>query len=157
MKAVIGEYGKIIIFTIALSILAAFFFERGEDGFLGLLAFAKPAEQVGNADAFGIVREIVTRKEPELSVCPKKLKKGGTYNLLDITEYEIRAVNEEGERTEISVTKIIDPKEKDITAEILPEQFVPVLPGMYQVTYQTAEQFLGSTQTTEKIYRFVTD
>lgn len=157
MKAVIGEYGKLIILAAIFSSMVLFLFGKGEHGFLGILGSAAPKATIGTEDAFHTASAIASRSAPELSVRVKKLKRGTAYNLLDPVMFEIIAENEDGEKADLSVVKIIDPKEQDVTDEADTEHFVPKLQGAYRITYRASEIFLGSEKTKEKEYRFIAD
>lgn len=157
MKTVIGEYGKIIILGILLTGMVVFLFGKGKNGFLGMLGSVQPVAKVGLDDSFDTARAIASRALPILSVTVKKLEKGTQYNLLDIEMFKIRAENEDGDKAEVSVVKIIDPKEEDITEDTVPEHFVPTYSGAYLITYRAAETYMGSSKIREKEYRFIAD
>ena len=103
MKAVIGEYGKVIILAVVLGMLVLFLFGRGNHGFLGMISKARPEAAVGNEDSFAMAQTVFSRKAPELSVSVRKLQKGREYNLLDSGLFEIRAVNPEGEEVPVTI------------------------------------------------------
>lgn len=157
MRAVIGEYGKVIILSALLCLLVMFLFGKGEHGFLGILSQAKPVEQVGHEDAFETAEAIALRAVPELSVETKKLKRGVEYNLLDAEMFRIRAENEDGEKVDLSIIKVVDPSGKDISSKTAVKRFLPEEKGTYQVIYRAKETYLGSVKASEKTYRFIVD
>lgn len=157
MKAILGEYGKIIILSIVLSGVLLFLLGGTGKGFMDLLSKAKPEKTVGCADAFELAEAIFSRKPPVLSVTVQKLERGREYNLLDASQFQVKAYNEEGDRLPISVKRIIDPEQQDITGKIVPEKFVPEYMGTYMILYEAVENYEGSIKTTEKEYRFLVD
>lgn len=157
LKAVIGEYGKVILLALIFCSTALFLFSKGENGFLGMLGSAAPIESVGHNDAFEIAGAIAARAVPELSVRVRKLKKGKEYNLLDGAAFEVRAENEEGEKVDVDVIKVVNPRGEDITEAIVPQHFIPVYSGAYSITYQAVEVYLGSKKVREREYCFVAD
>lgn len=157
MKAIVGEYGKIIILSIVLCSMLLFLFGGTGGGFMGLLSKAKPEKTVGSADSFELAEAIFSRKPPVLSVTVQKLDKGREYNLLDAKEFQVKAHSEEGDALPISVERIIDPGQQDITGKTAPEKFVPESMGTYLVLYKAVENYEGSMKITEKEYRFLVD
>lgn len=157
MKAILGEYGKIIILSIVLCSVLVFLFQSTDRGLTGLLSRAKPAETVGAADTFELAESIFSRKPPELTVAVQKLQKGREYNLLDTNLFQVMASNEEGNPLPVSVERITDPVLKNITDETAPAKFKPELAGPYVVLYRAEENYEGSIKTTEKEYRFIVD
>ena len=141
MKAVIGEYGKVIILAVVLGMLVLFLFGRGNHGFLGMISKARPEAAVA----------------PELSVSVRKLQKGRKYNLLDSGLFEIKAVNQEGEAVPVTIVKLTAPGQQDITGETDPRMFVPFISGEYQITYRAEESFQGSMRAKEKKYSVLVD
>lgn len=157
MKTVLGEYGKLIILTIVLWGMILILFGTGEDSLFGLLKNVRPSGTLGHEDTFVLAESILSRHPPKLSVTVKKLHKGQEYDLLGSEVFQIEAKNPEGEDVEISVVKITDPGQQDITKEVVPEKFTPALCGEYRITYQAADSYLGGRKTTEKEYRFIAD
>lgn len=157
MKAVIGEYGKIIILAIVLCLLVSFLLGKGDTGFLGMLKAAKPLETVGHEDSFSAAEAIASRARPKLEITTEKLRQGIAYNLLDTAMFRIKAENEDGEKVDVAVIRIINPNEENITDTTIPEHFVPTLAGEYRITYEAKEVYLGSTKTRTKEYRFIAD
>lgn len=157
MKTVLGEYGKLIVLTIVLLGMILILFGKGEDSIQRLLKNVRPSGTLGHEDTFTLAEAILSRQPPELSVTVKKLHKGQEYNLLDSEVLYIEAKNPEGKNVEVSVVKITDPGQQDITGEVVPEKFTPALCGEYRIIYQAADSYLGSIKTTEKEYRFIAD
>ena len=157
MKVMLGGYGKVILLAVILCGMVLFLFGRSDHGFLGLLAQAKPVEQVGHEDAFETAEAIASRKVPDLSVRTEKLKRGTQYNLLDTGRFQIRAENADGEKVSLSIVKIINPAGKDITSATDAKCFLPNQKGTYQVIYRAEETYLGSLKAREKTYRFIVD
>lgn len=157
LKAVIGEYGKVIILALVLCVVVLFLFGKEQAGFLGMLKQAKPTESVGNQSAFPMAKAIAERTPPQLSVTVKKLERYGSYNLLDKEGFQIEAVNEDGEMAEVSVIKIVGPGGTELTERADPLSFIPDRRGEYHITYQAKESYLGSIKKTEKVYCFVAD
>lgn len=157
MKAVIGEYGKVIILTILLGGMVLFLFGKGESGFLGILSQARPVEKVGHEDAFDLAEAIASKAAPTLSVGPKKLVLGTRYDLLDQEYFDIKTENGKGEKAKLSVIKVMAPDGQDLTEVTKAEQFVPELKGEYRITYKASGAYLGSVKTREKTYRFIVD
>lgn len=157
MKAVIGEYGKVIILAVVLGMLVLFLFGRGNHGFLGMISKARPEAAVGNEDSFAMAQTVFSRKVPELSVSVRKLQKGREYNLLDSGLFEIRAVNPEGEEVPVTIVKLTAPGQQDITGKTDPRRFVPSISGEYQITYRAEESFQGSIRAKEKKYSVLVD
>lgn len=158
MKAILGEYGKIIILSIVLCGVLPFLFQSTDNkGFAGLLSKAKPTATVGRADTFELAEAIFSRKPPELTVTVQKLQRGREYDLLDAGLFQVMGSNEAGEPLPVSVERITDPMLKNITNEAAPAKFKPELSGPYVVLYRTEENFEGSIKTTEKEYRFIVD
>lgn len=157
LKAVIGEYGKIIMLAVVLCAIVLFLFGKDQAGFMGMLKQAKPVESVGHKSAFQMARAIAQRMPPKLSVTARKLNRNEVYNLLDEAMFAIKATNEDGEKVKVSVVSMIDPAGMQITESKDPHCFVPDRQGKYYVTYQAEESYLGSIKTTEKVYCFVAD
>lgn len=157
MKAVIGEYGKVIILAVLLCSMVLFLFGKGDHGFLGILRTARPMENLGHEDAFETAKAIASRSAPGLSVRTVKLHEGDRYNLLDTEYFQIKAENEDGGKAELSVIKMVDPAGKDITHTTEADQFKPDQKGVYQITYRALDTYLESTKVSEKTYRFIVD
>lgn len=157
MKTILGEYGKLIILTIALCGMTLILFGKREDSLRGLLKNVRPSGTLGHEDTFVLAESILSRQHPELTVTVKKLHKGQEYNLLNSEVFYIEAKNPEGKNVEVSVIKMTGPGQQDITKEVVPEKFTPALPGEYRITYQAADSYQGSIKTTEKEYCFVVD
>lgn len=157
MKAVLGEYGKVILFTVVMGVLLLFLFGGGDTGFLGLLGGARPEASVGDADSFEIAETIFTRKTPKVFVSVKKLKKGQEYDLLDAGIFQIRAEGEDADSVEVSVVKVLDPEKNEVTDSEAPQKFFPVKAGGYYVTYRAEEIFCGSRRQSEKEYCFLVE
>ena len=157
MKAVIGEYGKIMILAVVFGSMVLFLFGKGDHDFLGIISKARPEAAVGNADTFAIAHSVFSRKAPELTVTVKKLQTGREYNIQDSGVFEIKAVNQEGGQVPVTVVRITDPVQQDITDETDPQRFVPTLNGEYRVVYRAEETSQGSTKAREKEYRVLAD
>lgn len=157
MKTILGEYGKIIILSIVLSGMLLFLLGDTGKGFMDLLSKVKPEKTVGCADSFALAEAIFSRKPPELSVTVQKLEKGREYNLLDAKQFQVKAHNEEGNSLPVSVKRIIDSGQQDITGKTAPEKFIPERMGAYMILYEAVENYEGSIKTTEKEYRFLID
>lgn len=157
MKAVLGEYGKLIVMAIVLCSILPVLFGEGKSGLIGMLRTAGPVENIGDADTFSLVQSIFTRKPPTLKVEVKKLNIEQEYNLLDAEEFQIEGNNQEGETVDILIWQIINPEKKDITKDVKPEKFIPLMAGEYSVVYQAREDYKGSVKTVEKEYRFIAD
>ncbi|CUX20707.1 hypothetical protein BN3456_00435 [Clostridium sp. C105KSO13] len=157
MKTMLGEYGKLIILVILLGGMIPLLMGTGKGSLTGMIKNVRPAATLKDKDSYPLAESILSRKPPELSVKAKKLYRGQVYNLLDAEAFLIKVKTDGGEAAKVSVTKVTDPKEKDITKEVDPEKFMPVLPGKYRIVYRVADSFLGSTKTTEKEYSFIAD
>lgn len=157
LKAVIGEYGKIIVLTVIACILILFMLGGGGKGLEEILKSTGPKATVGHGDSHELADDIASRNIPVLAVTAKKLKKGMKYNLLHAEAFGIQAENEDGDVLPVSVTKIISPLEEDITATADPQNFIPTQSGIYKIRYSTEENYLGSIKRNEKEYRFVAD
>lgn len=157
MKMILGEYGKIIVLSMILCGFLMFLFSKKEGGYMGLISAAKPGQTVGQKDTFTLAESILTRKSPVLSVSVMKLRRGQELNLLDERLLQIKAWNEEQEKVSLSVVKITDPKQRDITSETDPQHFIPSVSGAYHMVYLAEEMFCGSRKTTEKEYCFLVD
>lgn len=155
MKTVLGEYGKIIILVILLSGLLVFLFGRREKDFLGLLSVTKPREMLGKKDNFMLSQDILQRRRPTLFVKVKKLKKGQSYNMLDSGTFLLDAKNEDGKEVIISLVKLVDPEQKDITDQIHEKSFVPQKIGKYCISYRAEEVYKGSVKAVEQQYCFL--
>ncbi len=80
LKAVIGEYGKIIVLTVIACILILFMFGGGAKGLEEILKSTGPKATVGHGDSHELADDIASRNIPVLAVTTKKLKKGMKYN-----------------------------------------------------------------------------
>lgn len=157
MKAVLGEYGKVILFTVVIGALLLFLSGRDSSGFWGLLGAARPEASVGDADSFEVTETIFTRRMPEVFVSVKKLKRGQEYDLLDVETFQIRVEGEDADSVEVSVVKVLDPEKIDITNPEAAQKFSPVKSGAYYVTYRAEEMFCGSRKQSEKEYCFLVE
>lgn len=156
MRALIGEYAKIVILVIAVMGLIIFAFSGAGDGLLGTLKTVEPKATVGDEDSQLLVSDIVAREAPTLEVNAPKLKAGKTYNLTDKTYFRITAENADGEELPITIKKILNQENDDIISSTNPSWFVPNK-GVYKVTYSIEETYLGVTKETTKTYRIVVD
>lgn len=153
----IAEYGKVIILAIVIGSIVMFMLGKGQAGFTEILKKARPVESVGHQSAFEAAKAIAGRTPPKLSVSVKKLKRHEAYNLLDEKMFEVKAVNEDGEKVKVSVVKMIAPDGTEITESVNPQHFIPDRQGGYYITYKAKESYIGSIKTTEKTYCFIAD
>ena len=157
MKTILGEYGKLVVLVILLGIMLPVLLGTGEGSFIGMINNIRPAATLKDNDSFSLAASIFCRKPPKLSVKVKKLCTKQEYDLLNTESFYIEARTAEGENAEVSVIKITDPRLNDITNEVVPEKFIPLLPGEYRVVYRAVDSYHGSTKTTEKEYTFIAD
>ena len=153
MKSFLGEYGKIIILTVALIGILAFVFGNSDEQLMGMLRKAKPKATVENQDNSGSVGDITSREPPILTIEKRKFRVGNTYNLLDGTE----ARNADGQYLPVKIEKIVNPENKEITEIVDIQNFVPEWSGSYQITYSAEETYMTVKKKTEKTMVFVAD
>lgn len=155
MKALIGEYGRIILLVIVSVGVILFLFGRNQTGFLGMLHEAKPIANVGNDDSIQLVDDLSKREVPLLSIKTPKLSVNKTYNLLDKTFFNIKAFNADGEEMPVSIVSVKkDGSEIKDTIEL--DKFHPKK-GSYHVTYHTEEIYKTLKKEANKTIILVAD
>lgn len=158
MKSWIGEYGKIVIMAIMLSVLFLFLWDRTETGFLGSVSKARPESFLKEADNVEVLVQQKPRPAPTLTVKMSKLKYQECYNLLKGEEISASAWDADGKELPVCVTKLTAPDGSSLEESLDPESFWANQRGVYEITYQTTENYQGSyVKKVTKICRFTVD
>ncbi len=158
MKSWIGEYGRVVVAAIVVCALLLFLGSSSRQGVLGMLAAAAPGSSLGEMDSYDMLKGLSKRADPSLSVTVKKLECGKEYDLLGEKEFYVKSENADGESLPVSITKLTAPDGNNLEHSVDPHRFCPKQRGVYQITYQTKENYQGSyTREVTKQYRFVVD
>lgn len=139
MKAILGEYGRLIILIIASAGIFAYFFGTG---FRRQLVEIKPKETLRAVSQSRELEIQQTAEKQTLTVKTEKLKTGECYDLLSFCTDAYGKEN--GHKVEI--IQITDPKGMDLLAEDQtcdPARFVPEEKGVYEVVYQGVQWHTG--------------
>lgn len=154
MRAFLGEYGRIILCGIAISIIFVYAFSLHRDSVAGSLP--EPDVKVKSEDSFALVDDVSKRTAPVFSVTKHKLQKNTIYDLESI----ISAANADGASLAYTVTKLEYPdgtvKEGD-SASNFATAFFSRKAGEAKVTCKAAETYKGRELVTEETFLFLVD
>ena len=117
MRAILGEYGKVIVCAIVILSIFGYCFTLKSGSVAASLP--SPTVTVKSDDSFNLVDDVSKRAYPTITV-PKadcKLKIKRTYNLLNQNTVHVSATNADGNALSYSITRIEFPdgtvKEKE--------------------------------------------
>ena len=160
MRAILGEYGKVIVCAIVILSVFGYCFTLKSGSVAASLP--SPTVTVKSDDSFNLVDDVSKRAYPTITV-PKadcKLKIKRTYNLLNQNTVHVSATNADGNALSYSVTRIEFPdgtvKEKE-AAESSAYSVSSNTTGTMKVTYMTKETYNGRELKTEKTVQFLFD
>ena len=152
MKSFLGNYGKLIILTLAVIGILGFLLSSGSGSFTSMMPKAEAT--MGKEDSTELVDDIAARKAPVITVTPKKLTEKNTYRFLDPSF--VSAVNADGttENLTIKVKEVIQP---DGSKAPDPNGEIKVRRGVYKVTYKATEVYKTAKKSSEKTTAFIVD
>ena len=158
MKVWIGEYGRIIILAISVCSIILFLGDRGETGFLGLLAKGKLDATFKSEDNIEFLEGNRKREKPILSAKMKKLEQGKEYDLLAEEVFAVKAVSPDGEQLDVQVEALIAPSGTDKIDCIDVKKFIAEEKGVYCIRYLAQEIYQENYKNqVKKGYYFTVD
>lgn len=156
MRAILGEYGKVIICVIVTGIIFAYCFSLQSNSVAASLP--SPEVKVKSEDSLSLVGDVSGRLAPVITVQSKKLSKNTVCNLLDAGV--VTAQNADGTALTCTVTRLEYPDgtvKTGTDADNFAKAFVSSREGTAKVTYRTTENYKGRELVTEKTFTFVID
>lgn len=156
MRAILGEYGKVIICVIVTGIIFAYCFSLQSNSVAASLP--SPEVKVKSEDSLSLVQDVSGRAKPTITVQSTKLAKNTVYNLLNASVVTAKNVN--GTVLTCKVIRLEYPDgtvKTDGTADNFAKAFVSNKEGTAKVTYQAKENYKGRELITEKTFAFVID
>lgn len=156
MKAIFGQYGKVIVLVLAVIPLILFLNPAGDNSFYSIVKKnATPKAGYGKEDNGIVLDEIAARKEPVITIRKTKMKENSSYNFMDYVSVSFQDTNATNQK--IFISKIIPPTGNAITDETTLSSPIQVKRGVYIVTYRAQETYKGVTKHYDKSARFIVD
>lgn len=156
MKAIFGQYGKVVVLVLAVTALLAFLNPAWENSFYSIIKMnATPKAEYGKEDNGNVLDDIAARKEPIITVTKTKLKENSSYNFIDYASVSFQDSNATDQK--LFISKIILPTGDEITDQTVLSAPIQVKRGLYIVTYRAQETYKGITKHYDQSARFIVD
>lgn len=144
MKSWLGEYGRIAVLAVTVSILMLWIWNREDSGILGILGAAFPEATLGTADNVEILAKLEKREDPKLYISIRKLEHGKIYDLLENGVFGAKAEDADGNRLPVEIEKIVAPDGTVLGSEVDYGKFTAEQRGIYEIIYCTREVYQGA-------------
>ena len=147
MKALFGEYGKIIVTVIVLMVIMGFFFSSGYTNLI-----PEPVATTKSEDMTDAVDDIAGRARPVFNIQTTKLVKGQVYDMENKSVMKISALSADGTELPIDVTSL---KFNDTEVDLSKVNTYEAQRGYTEVTYEITDNYRGTDLITTKTVRLV--
>lgn len=155
MKAMFGQYSKVVILLLAIISLVLFVFSTGANSFAGQMQVTKPEASYGKEDNEILMDDIAARKKPVITVTKNKLKRAQSYTFLNFASVKFEDNSATGQK--IYVKQIEKPDGSFITDQTTLSNPIKVSRGTYTVTYRAEETYKGAFKFVDHVAKFVVD